>query len=118
MENTIVQGTPSMVMLPASNYSFKVEENELVIEIPKSGSYAELAPDIFGKESGEFNLMDKDVLYLPSLSKILFATNKYPDLGPNQFFAPYLLVFGDDTVTIVGQVIEHVVPEDAYGGFI
>jgi len=100
-------GTPSMVLMPARNYAFKVSDKIYTIVIPRKGEYNALEPDLFSKEDGEFELYDskKRIMYLPAISKVLFAANKYPDLEDNQLFAPISLVFKKDTVEISGQLI-------------
>jgi hypothetical protein len=71
-----------------------------------------LAPEIFSKEDGEFMLYDEEskIMFLPALSKVLFATAKYPDLKGNQLFIPIALVFNEKEVDIIGQVIEMLAP--------
>lgn len=103
-------GTPSMVLMPARNYAFKVSNKTYVISIPRKGEYHEVAPELFSKEDGGFDLFDarKKIMYLPAISKVLFAANKYPDLKNNQLFAPISLVFKKDTVEISGQIINMV----------
>lgn len=105
---TTIEGTPTMVLLPARNFRFKVLAEEYTITIPRSGNYYEMAPEVFKPEDGEYMLYDEEnaVMYLPSITKVLFATQKYPDLEDNQLFAPIALVLDEDTVSIVGQVIE------------
>jgi len=107
-------GTPPMAMFPARNFSFKVAKEEHKITIPRQGNYHELDPDFFPEEAGDFKLYDTDnnIMYLPSLTKILFAVKKYPDLKSNQLFMPIALRFNDDTVDIIGQVIEMLLPEE------
>jgi hypothetical protein len=106
-------GTPTMVMFPARNFQFKVSKTEYTIEIPRKGNYAEIAPEIFDAEDGDFMVYDEDnaVIYLPSLTKILFAVEKYPALANNQLFAPIALLLDDDTVRIVGQIVEILPPK-------
>ena len=101
-----------MSLFPARNYHFRVVKGEHKLTIPRVGKYHELAPDIFKEEDGEFNLYDGDsnVMYLPAISKVLFAVSKYPDLENNQLFAPIALIFNEDTVDIIGQVIEMLPP--------
>jgi hypothetical protein len=109
MTEKLVQGTPPLSLFPAKNYVFKVSDEHYVIRIPRKGNYHELAPDIFDEAAGEFNVFDEQtgIMFLPSISKILFATKKYPDLKFNQFFVPYSLFFeGDDEVLISGQVVD------------
>ena len=106
-------GTPSMVLMPARNYEFKVSEEVHTIIVPRKGTYNVLAPDLFSEEDGEFELYNsrKRIMYLPAISKVLFAANKYPDLEDNQLFAPISLVFKKETVEISGQVINMVQTE-------
>jgi hypothetical protein len=106
-------GVPTMVLLPAFNYRFRTSKN-YVINIPRRGKYSEVAPDVpegtFGKNDS-FELYDENsVMDLPTISKILFATKQYPSLENGQFFAPILLVFKEDTVDILGQIVELVDP--------
>jgi len=105
-ENTIC-GTPPMLLLPAKEYKFRIDDNNYIIELPRRGSYHDLSPDIFSIEDGEFNILDEqsNTLYTPSITKVLFATGKYPDLGFNQFFVPYSISFKEELVVLVGQII-------------
>jgi hypothetical protein len=91
-----------------------VLKGEHKITVPRSGKYSELAPEVFKEEAGEFNLLDEDssIMYLPAISKVLFAVSKYPDLENNQLFAPIALIFNEDTVDIIGQIIEMLPPPD------
>lgn len=101
-------GTPTMVLLPATNYLFKVRKEEYKITIPREGVYSEIDSELYTEEDGEFLLYDEKskVMYLPAISKILFAVKKYPDLKPNQLFAPIALVFKKKNVDIIGQIVE------------
>ena len=105
-------GTPTMVLMPSRNYHFKIKKGEHKITIPRAGKYAELAPEIFNEKDGEFSLYDEKnkVMYLPAISKVLFATIQYPDLKSNELFAPIALVFNEDSVDIIGQVVEMLPP--------
>lgn len=106
-------GTPTMVLLPARNYRFQVVKNEHKITLPRTGKYVEIDSEFFAEEDGSFNLMDgrSKVLYMPAISKVLFATQQYPDLKSNQLFAPVSMKFNKDEVVIVGQVLEMLSPE-------
>ena len=108
------RGTPPLLLLPARNYPFVVEDEHRIIEIPRKGRYVDIAPDIFTVEDGEFNIYDEEtkIFYLPAITKVLFAMKKYPDLRSNQFFIPYVLELKDDKVSIVGQVIEMFISTD------
>lgn len=118
MVDNIICGTPPMLMLPASNYTCKIDENHYIIELPRTGSYHDLAPEIFDAEAGEFNVFDEKTktLYLPSITKLLFATSKYPKLNYNQFFIPYVVRFEEEKVVIVGQIISMVHPSKRNNG--
>jgi len=107
-------GTPTMILLPARNYYFKVLKPEHKIKIPRKGTYLDIDPKLYSEEDGEFMLLDdkSNVMYLPAISKVLFATEKYPDLEANQVFAPIALVFKKKEVEIIGQIIEMMEPPD------
>ena len=106
-------GTPTMVMFPPRNFHFRVSKEEHKITIPRKGNYHEIAPEVFTEEEGDFMVYDEDnaVMYLPAITKIQFAVEKYPDLESNQLFAPIALLFNDDTVDIIGQVVEVIPPQ-------
>jgi len=112
MEDKYIQGTPPAVMLPAKNYVFKINKEHFVIDLPRKGTYHEVAPEFFDEEAGEFHIFDEEskVLYMPAITKVLFAAAKYPDLKFNQFFAPYSIKIEEDTVSITGQVIDMMLP--------
>ena len=99
-------GTPTMMLLPARNYKFKVYPEDHTIIIPRRGSYKDLDGKAYTEEDGEFDLLKDDILYMPSISKILFATSKYPDLKDNQAFIPIAIIVEKDQVQIIGNVIE------------
>jgi hypothetical protein len=107
-QDIYVQGTPPALLMPAKNYVFKISKDNYIIELPRKGSYHELDPEFFTEEAGEFNLFDEEskIIFLPALTKVLFATRKYPELEFNQFFVPFSLKFEEDKVLVVGQVIE------------
>jgi hypothetical protein len=67
-----------------------------------------LAPEIFDQEDGSYNIFDEgtSVLYMPSITKVLFAEHKYPDLEVNQLFVLLGIKLHTETVDIVGQIIE------------
>lgn len=108
-------GTPTMLLLPAKNYYFKVLKKEHKITLPRKGIYNKLDSKAYKKEDGEFLLLDDDnnVLYLPAISKVLFATKSYPELKSNQLFAPIALVFGKKEVDVIGQIIEMMAPPNS-----
>ena len=107
-----VVGTPTLMLLPARNYKFKVYDQDYSVTVPRKGKYVDLDSEMFTEEDGDFNIMQysrKDkaqVVYLPDLSRVMFATSQYPDLKDTQAFTPIALVIKKDTVDIVGNVIE------------
>ena len=113
MEDKCIKGTPPMVLLPAKNYIFKVGNENYIIRLPRKGTYHALAPELFDENAGEFNIYDEKskILYLPSITKVLFASSQYPDMEFNQFFVPYSITFEDEEVVIVGQVIDMILGE-------
>lgn len=109
-----VVGTPTLMMLPARNYKFRVHDQEYTVKVPRKGKYVDLDKDMFSEEDGEFDFLqysrkDKSyIMYLPNLSRVLFATSQYPDLEDNQAFTPIALVIKKDEVEIIGNLIEMV----------
>lgn len=108
-----ILGTPTLMLLPARKYAFSVSEQEYTIKIPRKGKYKDLDPAFFTDEDGEFNILsksrDKDIeniLYTPSVSKVLFATAQYPDLKDDEAFTPMAIVVKKDEVEIIGHVIK------------
>ena len=104
-DDNIYVGLPTMCLLPMNKTRFKAIGG-LRIVVPRSGTYNELAPEIFKEESGEFDLLANNILYLPAITKVLSATRKYPNLKANQIFSPSALSFEDDKVIIEGMVLE------------
>ena len=100
-------GIPGMVLLPARNYKFVVSEQVHIITVPRKGSYYDLDSTFFKEDDGEFELYNSEtnIMYLPAIPKILFATKKYPDLEDDQYFVPISLVFKEDVVEISGMII-------------
>jgi hypothetical protein len=107
-----VVGTPTLMLLPARNYKFRVHDKDYSVTIPRKGKYVDLDNEMFTEEDGDFNIMQysrKDkahVVYLPDISRVMFAVSQYPDLKDTQAFTPIALVVKKDTVEIVGNVIE------------
>jgi hypothetical protein len=103
-----INGIPTMLMFPPRNYKFRVVKNNVEITLPRKGSYNELCPEHAFGDDDRFNIYDEEgkILYFPSITKVLFASCKYPDLSYNQFFAPIALVVDENEVTVIGQVIE------------
>ena len=51
--------------------------------------------------------MDKsDVFNISAITKVLFATSKYPDIEEDQLFCPMAMAVVGDNVEIFGQVIQ------------
>lgn len=113
MSDRYMKGTPPLCAVAARDYLFRVNDDSYIIELPRKGAYNEVAPEVFKEEDGEFNIYDEDskILYLPSITKVMFATGKYPSLEVNQLFVPYSLKINEHTVSIVGQVVTMVVSE-------
>lgn len=107
-----VNGTPTMMMLPARNYTFNIYENDYSIVIPRKGTYKDLDEVFFDEDDGGFDILAHveeekgEVLFVPSLSKVLFAAAKYPKLENDQAFVPIAIIFREDEVEIVGNIIQ------------
>ena len=111
-------GTPTLLLLPPKRFSFLVDTQYHSFTIPRKGKYVDLDPNFFTDKDGEFDILadvesdgvSRQVLYLPSITKVLFAVSKYPYLNDDEVFVPALLVFEDDNVTISGNVLKMLSP--------
>jgi len=110
-----IKGTPSMVLMPARDYVFRVSNEHHVIRIPRRGKYFDIDPEFFKEEDGEFSVFDEEtnIFYTPTIIKILLATKQYPELDFNQFFVPYIIKIEGDEVIIVGQVADMMIEKKA-----
>ena len=113
MNTERILGTPTMMLLPARRYAFTVSDQDYSIKIPRRGKYADLDPQFFTEDDGEFDILadseEKDiekVLFMPSISKVLFATAKYPNLKEDQAFTPIAIVVTKDEIEIIGQIVQ------------
>lgn len=111
MEDTYIKGTPPMVMLPAKNYVFKVNEGHFEVRLRRKGRYHDVDPDFFPEDAGEFNIFDEETktICLHTLTKVLFAMSKYPDMKFNQFLVPMIIKFEDEEVVLIGQIMDMMV---------
>ena len=106
VDTEVFKGTPSMALMPARNYEFKMEGKHKIV-VPIKGNYVDIDPEFYSEEDGAFDLfLDGRTFNILELSKVLFATKKYPNLEPSQLFLPTLIAVVDDNVEIFGQVIE------------
>jgi hypothetical protein len=107
-----VIGTPTPLLLPARNYRFRVYEQMHTITLPRKGKYIDFNDELFTEKDGEFNLLQYSkskrahTIYLPALSKVLFATAQYPDLKDGEAFTPIALVVKKDSIDVIGNLIE------------
>jgi len=113
MNTERILGTPTMMLLPARRYAFTVSEQDYTIKIPRRGKYKDLDPKFFTDEDGEFDILAKSgdegveqILFMPSISKVLFATAKYPVLKEDQAFTPIAIVVTKDEIEIIGQIVQ------------
>lgn len=107
-----VVGTPTAILLPARNYKFKVFADNYSIVLPRKGKYTDLDDKLFSEKDGEFDFLQYDeenesfMVFFPILSRLLFGTSQYPDLKEGQAFAPLGLIIKEDSVELIGNIIE------------
>lgn len=109
MEEKIkVTGILSMLMVPARNSTFLTENKRYyTITIPRKGKYTDIDPEFFNESDGGFDILnDENILFLPAITKVLFAGKQYPDLADNQVFVPLTLKFREEALDIVGQIVD------------
>jgi len=101
-----IEGVPTMGLVQAKNYKFKVSKDIFMITVPMQGSYHALDPEFFNEASGDFVVFDGKDLNVATLSKVLFATRSYPNLEDNQLFCPLKFSIAEDNIVIYGQVVQ------------
>lgn len=113
-EKMKVKGILSMLMPPAKDSVFLTETKKYyTITIPRKGKYVDIDPDFFSEKDGSFDILnDEDTIFLPAITKVLFAKKQYPDLADNQVFVPLVLEFKEETLKIVGQVVDLISKEE------
>ena len=102
------EGLPPVVLLPAKNYFMRIERG-IEITIPKEGNLHDLNSALFSEDEPfklSEDLEDEISLAAPLLTRVLFAIGKYPELSNNELFAITGIFIGEDTVSIVGNVIQ------------
>ena len=101
-------GIPTMGLLPAKSFYFKVSESKFKIVLPRKGKFTDIDADAYSEDDGEFIIVsdDNNAINLATITRVLFATKKYPNINKNQLFCPASLVVNGDTVEIYGQVVE------------
>ena len=101
-------GILSMVLLPARHNTFFTEDKKYyTITIPRKGKYVDIDSEFFNESDGSFDILnDENILFLPAITKVLFAGKQYPDLADNQLFVPLTLAFREESVDIIGQIVE------------
>ena len=110
-------GTPTALLLPARNYKFKVFTDMHSITVPKAGKYVDLDNELFDEKDGEFYFLryseeeDSYTVFIPALSKVMFANHQYPDMKDSQAFTPISITIKGDEVEIYGNLIEMVQQE-------
>ena len=107
-----VHGLPAALLLPLENYKFLVHNTNYKITIPRRGKYVDLNSGLFTEDDGAFDFLQESlnkeeyIVFTASITKILCCLNKYPALENNQAFVLNGFVIKEDTVDIVGTVIE------------
>ena len=107
-----VVGTPTAILLPARRYKFKVPNQFHTINMPRKGAYTDFDSKLFNKKDGNFDILQYDksedtyTVSIADISKVLFASSTYPELEDSQAFAPISIKITEDSVEIIGQVIE------------
>jgi len=106
MSENVYRGTPSLALLPAKEYVFTLAGEKHRITIPIRGNYSDLDPSFYKDGDGGFDLFVNKTINLPEVSKVLFATKKYPELGKNQLFVPIAMAINGDNMEIIGEIME------------
>ena len=113
VDNKTYSGLPPAVLLPARNYVYKEESGIVSIVLPKEGKFIDIDPtfnDNFKSNGERYNLVRKtrdenEVLYLPDISRVLFAKKYYPALDDHQVFILIGVEIKKDSVVLHGKIV-------------
>lgn len=100
-----ILGIPTMGLVCAKNYKFRISNDTFKIVLPNKGKYTDFDSEFFSEEDGSFEIYDGTSFNVSTLSRVLFAVKSYPDLKENQLFCPLKVTFEEETVVIYGQVV-------------
>jgi len=97
-------GVPSASLGPATAKRYKELTGLSEISVPVRGSY----PEDFSKD-GTYDICPSEGVFLFGLlTEVLLAHHVYPKLEKDQSFVIAGFDFQDDTITLVGRVVEEV----------
>ena len=101
----VLQGMPSMALLPAKQFAFNVSADRYMFKFPNKGKFSDIDSEFFGGDASEFEVCSEGNVNISIVTKLLFATKQYPELEPNQLFCPINFTVEEDEVTMYGQVV-------------
>lgn len=115
-DGAMLMGIPTLALLPAKNFYFNVSREKYKMVIPRKGKFVEIDPAFYSEEDGDFSVVSDDgkTFNIATITKVLFATKRYPDLKDNQLLCPVALVVVEDKVEIFAQVVTmHEAPKNS-----
>jgi hypothetical protein len=113
-ETNAIKGTPSLLLIPAREHSWAIDNESVQISIPKEGLLSEilksdtLADGVKIPGDDDFAIIEDKVVYLYQIPRVLFALSKYPQLEDNQAFTLYAIEETDNSVILHGAIIRFV----------
>ncbi len=111
--NDILLGIPTLALLPAKQFKFKVSDDKYMFKIPNKGLYKEIDSEFFADDEATFEVYSDNIVNISVITKILFATRQYPALEDNQLFCPINFSLDGEEVKIYGQVVTMLGADDA-----
>lgn len=101
----VLQGVPTLALLPARPFGFKVSKDKYMYKVPNKGKFSELDTEFFAEDDSEFEIVSEDNVNISVVAKLLFATKQYPDLEPHQMFCPINFKLEGPDLLIYGQIV-------------
>ena len=111
----IIKGTPGPILLPAKSWEWVFIDGPFTLDIPREGVF------VSEEDKEDFCAIrlehsdDVDVwVDFGVITKSLFASKVYPDLGDTQVFSISSILLDEDKnlVTVVGNVLERYLGEE------
>lgn len=106
------RGLPPAILLPARDYVYEEETKTVGIRLPITGKFSEIDPEFPSMQAGgdEFKLVRETktgnkMLYIPDISRIMFALRYYPKLELHQAFSIVGFEIEEESVVVYGKII-------------
>lgn len=110
---TVKGVAPGFLLLPAREYDWELV-TKVEIRVPNEGSirdlvaHSKVSDDVNFPGADNFTVLGDNLLLLWELTRVLFASTKYPDLKDNECLNVVALEIAGPEIVLYGEVIRSV----------